>query len=762
MENNSTSTFWQLSEKKISIPIIQRDYAQGRDNEFDKRDKFLSKIESHLDILNKPLNLDFVYGRIKDNIFYPIDGQQRLTTLYLLHWYISLKEGVAHSEREKLIHFTYDTRISSREFCHSIINQSIEIPDTIGDDSFKKNIKDSHWYRANWEFDSTICGMLNMIQCIHDKFYQTQNNLWERLCNNRIVSFQLLDLGAEGFELTDELYIKMNARGKQLNSFENFKATFIQFINLKFPNQLIVHEVRGKISYADYFAFRIEKEWTDLFWANRGEAQTIDNYFGNFFDCISQLLFFKHNLDAKTEDFISGFLTFEKIYGIEENLLFLFNSIDKIYEIHCIEQRAISNLFQTIFTYRGNETKYPGKLNLFGESKKGVNLFRSIIKQGVKEDVRNQMLFYSILHYLIKFELNQVNDGLQSYCRLIRNLLQAVRQRNDVKYNSDVRMNRFGSYWKLFEQLATEKPYDTLRDPSVEVKGLQITERSLLNERIKAEIICEDQEMLKVITALEELPIFGGLIHQLKPIENKEKLKDYHRVLINFWNDNVEESIKVRSLLMHGFDGLLIKNSKMGEMYYFGQNHNWDIILTSNDAKISTAFVALLSNFSISSNEDMFEKSKNEIKLFLLEKEVRDWRYYFIKYPSFLSQNNYFVWSKNEFEIRSLGGTSSNPLVSFHINPYVLSVAEIINDINIVDFRDCRQQYSGYSPLITKNGFSMKPILEGWEITVNGDEIDLITINKYKLEKREDIFLLRESELEDRVEIAVNFIKEFN
>ena len=80
----SNISFWQLLEtNKISIPIIQRDYAQGRKEESEKRERFLESILKHISKQEK-LHLDFVYGRVKNNIFYPIDGQQRLTTLVLL------------------------------------------------------------------------------------------------------------------------------------------------------------------------------------------------------------------------------------------------------------------------------------------------------------------------------------------------------------------------------------------------------------------------------------------------------------------------------------------------------------------------------------------------------------------------------------------------------------------------------------------------------------------------------------------------------
>ncbi len=79
---------------KIEIPMIQRDYAQGRKTpDVDRiRKRFLSSIYSAL-TENKPLKLDFVYGDINENkVLTPLDGQQRLTTLFLLHWYIARHE----------------------------------------------------------------------------------------------------------------------------------------------------------------------------------------------------------------------------------------------------------------------------------------------------------------------------------------------------------------------------------------------------------------------------------------------------------------------------------------------------------------------------------------------------------------------------------------------------------------------------------------------------------------------------------------------
>jgi uncharacterized protein with ParB-like and HNH nuclease domain len=95
-----------LNKYKVIVPQIQRDYAQGRDSEIDLRKGFIGKIKQSLEIDAPPLNLDFVYGYTEkiNNVtiaFIPLDGQQRLTTLWLLHWYLAPREIGSSAESVK-------------------------------------------------------------------------------------------------------------------------------------------------------------------------------------------------------------------------------------------------------------------------------------------------------------------------------------------------------------------------------------------------------------------------------------------------------------------------------------------------------------------------------------------------------------------------------------------------------------------------------------------------------------------------------------
>ena len=118
MADNNLISFWSYINKYvISIPIIQRDYAQGREGKEYLRRNFLTSIKKALDNPSEPLVLDFVYGGLhgkERGIVSPLDGQQRLTTLWLLHWYIALKAGILERVSETLKKFHYRTPLRNR------------------------------------------------------------------------------------------------------------------------------------------------------------------------------------------------------------------------------------------------------------------------------------------------------------------------------------------------------------------------------------------------------------------------------------------------------------------------------------------------------------------------------------------------------------------------------------------------------------------------------------------------------------------------
>lgn len=297
--------FWTfLSNHTIEIPIIQRDYAQGRYGKENLRKNFLLDLKRALDT-NVEMKLDFVYGSIEHDILNPLDGQQRLTTLWLLHWYIALRAGKLDSENSTLKNFTYETRISSREFCNNLCNP--ENFRLYKGENIIDYITSQTWFYSSWKQDPTIQSMLRMLggtKVLNKKEELKQDGIEEIFCNKFDKYWELLIsdkcpivfyyLHLNDFGLSDDLYIKMNARGKQLTSFENFKADFIGYIKKQARDK---EEWQDLIDIQNGIPIKIDTTWTELFWKNRSigiknqndekkpiKRNTIDEIFYAFFN----------------------------------------------------------------------------------------------------------------------------------------------------------------------------------------------------------------------------------------------------------------------------------------------------------------------------------------------------------------------------------------------------------------------------------------------------------------------------------------------
>jgi uncharacterized protein with ParB-like and HNH nuclease domain len=116
---NEPITFYHyFNNTSTVIPITQRDYAQGRNGRKEKQvlRRFLLDLRDSITQKRK-ISLNFIYGiERSNNEFMPIDGQQRLTTLFLFHWFVALKCGKLEDFLGTSKNFTYQTRSSAMDF----------------------------------------------------------------------------------------------------------------------------------------------------------------------------------------------------------------------------------------------------------------------------------------------------------------------------------------------------------------------------------------------------------------------------------------------------------------------------------------------------------------------------------------------------------------------------------------------------------------------------------------------------------------------
>ena len=269
--------------RRVRIPMIQRDYAQGRHDQKEVREEFLGALAGALarpvGDSSLPLNLDFIYGSVEgqnETCFSPLDGQQRLTTLFLLHWYLAWNDEQWNDFRDMFrahghSRFSYSVRPSSSEFFDQLV--AYEPKCRPGVDPPSQIITDQPWYFRSWRLDPTIQGTLVVLDEIHSRFASSKG-LFERLTSEShpAITFQLLDL--DNFGLSDDLYIKMNARGKPLTPFETFKARYEQELEKQFSGES--RPIGGQeFPIADFIARRMDTAWSDLFWAHRDKKTNL-------------------------------------------------------------------------------------------------------------------------------------------------------------------------------------------------------------------------------------------------------------------------------------------------------------------------------------------------------------------------------------------------------------------------------------------------------------------------------------------------------
>lgn len=298
--------------KEIRIPRIQRAYAQGRKNESFIRDSFLDDLFCALKE-NDLLELNYVYGNVvKDkegnpNLFELLDGQQRITTLFLLHWYISCRENKLDDQLiGTLSKFRYETRHTSSDFCEALSKYHyVPIEEEKPSQTIRKQFK---WYFKSFDLDSTIDSMLRMIDAIHLHYNKCEGvQLFDALGS---IQFYVLNL--DDFGLSEELYIKMNARGLPLTPFENFKADFINYLKGSPEYNKMVTVGDHQMPYYIKIASELDGKWVDLFWddddyLNIDKSEYDENnedysvkYFRFFYRYFASSYILKHRTDIQS------------------------------------------------------------------------------------------------------------------------------------------------------------------------------------------------------------------------------------------------------------------------------------------------------------------------------------------------------------------------------------------------------------------------------------------------------------------------------
>lgn len=616
--------------KEIVIPIIQRDYAQGRQSEEGIRNEFLDALHSALSSFDadsktprNAITLDFIYGDITESgDFVPLDGQQRLTTLFLLSWYASRKEGILAEQCQHLRHFRYKTRPSAEAFCECLVEY---MPEDLTKE-LSSQIRDEAWFPSSWNHDATISSMLVMLDAIQTKFKDV-NDPWNAL-ESGAVSFYFRPISNMG--LTDDIYIRMNSRGKPLTEFEYFKALLLGGLRA-----MVGEDVSKRIGD------QLDGEWTDLLWkyARRTDDSLVDRPFLRYFKFVCRILC--HRKYARGGSLQEA--SFEAMNNWDSLKLL------REFFLDATEIKENAKMLEQCFKcWRGedperwcarfiSECHEPGKILADTPDRFGKCVLDDKLALG------DMALLYALVSYRMERATLGLSDGqfavrLRMIWNLIRNSVSELA--DSARGNNRLRMG------PVFEQV------DAILRTGVPLEGRapSFNAAQLLEERDKHAWLADHANQSEALWRLEDHPLLLGRI-DVVGLEHPEHFQRFAELFPTSC-DSARLSLVGKALLAKGD-----YSQELGSRYLLGcsREQSWKELFHSGREKIkNTALVlsALLS--SDCSVTDTALQSVVDDYLARCKIESRyDWRYYFLKYQNVFMPDRYgaYKWYGRDYEM---------------------------------------------------------------------------------------------------------------
>lgn len=597
----------EIEIKQVAIPIIQRDYAQGRKNDEVRRirDRFLTSLFNAVN--GEGICLDFIYGDIdNEGKLTPLDGQQRLTTLFLLYWYSAKKSEIDNSEYDFLCNFTYETRYSSRDFCHELITFN---PDFNLESSLSEQIINQSWFPLDWENDPTISSMLVMIDEI-DKYFKDITDLWNKLTVDKKIKFYFLPIKNMG--LTDELYIKMNSRGKPLTSFEHFKAEFERQIEK-------IDKTKAK-----EIETKIDLNWTDFLWTFRSNDGLTDTLFLNYFKYICDVICYEEKHSPQNRSY-GDFDLISEYFGEgnpnrKQHLDFLERAFD------CWNQFG-DNLKENLFDKFISTKSENNKAKLVNVN--NTDLLKDCLDNfydSCSERRSRSFTFakFILLYAFIQYALNKASITDAQMSERIRIVNNLISNSSDEMNDSENRVggNRLPSILEQTKSIIVNG--DILDNISINYNSTQLEEEKL-------KLTWRQNNVAKVpsLNKLEDHDLLNGQI-SVVGLEN-DALFDRFTELFKCDKDKIS-----CALLTFGD----YSRVERGWRYSFGvdDSQSWKMIFHQSSAarfdQTKRCLVQLL-NSSKTFNDNILDNLIQQYVAQCESNSIYEWRYYFIKYSSF-------------------------------------------------------------------------------------------------------------------------------
>ena len=310
----------------------------------------------------------------------------------------------------------------------------------------------------------------------------------------------------------------MNARGKLLTPFENFKASFQKYVDEN-------HWDQGTDFLAS-FANKIDTTWTDLFWKHRTNS-VIDSSFIRFISTIAMIQFVLERADDRGEK-LANMQRIPETVKTEH-----FTKDGYKYLCECLE--LYSELDSQDFTL---EFDLP-----LWQHKPDDNLFTALVYEGnISASYSQKVLFYAQTEYLRntnKFD----EQKFRNWMRVVRNIISRGDAEKTGNRPSIVRSpDTFIGVINLIKELS-QGCDDIYLFLSTKTIKSSFAKEQIEEEKLKSKLILKSERNKEVIFSIEDTNFCQGKIQfalycigyqKEEDVFNVEKLADIQNVIYTY------------------------------------------------------------------------------------------------------------------------------------------------------------------------------------------------------------------------------------
>lgn len=530
----------------LVIPDLQRDYCWGhiepKTTNVSLAYTFCKELLENAKKMKPADKAEFSYGIIytyeyPETFFYLCDGQQRLTTLYLiigvLNYYLNderLKNLIVNKNHQPRL--KYEVRTSTDYFINDLVC-NVFLCSESGDIG---QLRQAPWFRKEFEDDPSVKSIVDAITSIKSLINKEEAAMLADYILNS-VGFVYINLKAND-NLENDTYTKVREYGEKMYEIVNTSGDPME------PNEHLKANLLSQLPDEEKAHWTEKWEmWQDFFWQNRGYAgvsphESADEGFNEFIKWIKTIKGQDKKIES-AEEIEEYFKALFLLYNIEEDIInYRKASIFKVTEkLHFSSNAKLVVIFPALVFFKNTD--------LVSFSETGY----SVIKESVNlEQIYRFLRFFSNLS-----KYSSANTGAASLA-------------GKLKPGDDI--TNLINYRKEFPSLVSDE----------EAFKLELYKQSNHNERRILEDIfwqAEDHDLMNGKIA----PVFNWMGVQYDSTTSESFSIESFQVYFNAFNslfesDKILEKVRIFMLAYHNNWIVFREGDSKGTTRYYLGSHN--------------------------------------------------------------------------------------------------------------------------------------------------------------------------------------------